>query len=135
MLCLPDLFIFATEPIHALAERETVNHWPTSLVFSIHMYHMLFFRNLDFIDWLHHILMVVIGAPLLITGEVRAAHGPPAPHHSFAAASVENFSPEQPPGNDPMLVSEQQCRFVRWFQPDTIAPWQSETLLAPGDAE
>ena len=31
---------------------------------------MCFFRNLQWIDWLHHILMVVIGAPMLITGEV-----------------------------------------------------------------
>jgi len=69
VLCLPDLYKIATDPVNALAHRETVNHWPTSLVFSIHVYHMLFFRNLQFIDWLHHILMVVIGAPLLITGE------------------------------------------------------------------
>lgn len=31
---------------------------------------MLFFKNLQWIDWLHHILMVAVGAPLLITGEV-----------------------------------------------------------------
>ena len=60
----------ASDPIPALTLRETVNHWPTSLVFSIHLYHMLFFNNLYFIDWLHHILMVVIGAPLLIVGEM-----------------------------------------------------------------
>ena len=59
----------ASDPIPALTLRETVNHWPTSLVFSIHLYHMLFFNNLYFIDWLHHILMVVIGAPLLIVDE------------------------------------------------------------------
>jgi len=70
LLCLPDLYLIVTDPIRALSNRETVNHWPTSLVFSIHVYHMLFFRNLQFIDWLHHILMVVIGAPLLITGEM-----------------------------------------------------------------
>ena len=70
LLCLPDLYAIGTDPLNALIQRQTVNHWPTSLVFSVHMYHMLFFRNLQFIDWLHHILMVVIGAPLLITGEV-----------------------------------------------------------------
>ena len=70
LLCLPDLYAIATDPIAALVERYTVNHWPTSLIFSVHLYHMLFFRNLQFIDWLHHILMVVIGAPLLVTGEV-----------------------------------------------------------------
>ena len=70
LLCLPDLFLIATDPLRAMTVRETVNHWPTSLVFSVHVYHMLFFSNLQFIDWLHHILMVVIGAPLLITGEM-----------------------------------------------------------------
>ena len=57
------------DPIGALTES-AVNHWPTSLVFSVHCYHMAFFSGLQWIDWLHHILMVVIGAPLLITGEV-----------------------------------------------------------------
>ena len=25
----------------ALTERDTVNHWPTALVFSVHVYHMV----------------------------------------------------------------------------------------------
>lgn len=69
MLCLPDMYLILTDPVNTLAQRVTPNHWPTSLVFSIHVYHMAFFSNLQWIDWLHHILMVVIGAPLLITGE------------------------------------------------------------------
>jgi len=69
ILCLPDLWYLASNPIEALTQT-SVNHWPTSLVFSVHVYHMCFFRNLQWIDWLHHILMVVIGAPMLITGEV-----------------------------------------------------------------
>ena len=70
LLCLPDLHFMITDPIAALSRRETVNHWPTALVFSIHVYHMVFFRGLHWTDWLHHVLMVVIGAPLMITGEV-----------------------------------------------------------------
>ena len=70
LLCLPDLYLILTDPVTSLANRTTVNHWPTALVFSVHMYHMLFFANLQWIDWLHHILMVVIGGPLLITGEM-----------------------------------------------------------------
>ena len=64
------LLYVVSDPVNALKIRETVNHWPSCLVFSIHLYHMLFFKNLQWIDWLHHILMVVIGAPLLITGEL-----------------------------------------------------------------
>ena len=70
VLSLPDLYLILTDPVHTLSQRVTPNHWPTSLVFSVHVYHMAFFRNLDWVDWLHHILMVVIGAPLLITGEL-----------------------------------------------------------------
>jgi len=70
LLCLPDLIYIFAHPVEALSQRHSTNHWPTSLVFSVHLYHMLFFRNLQWIDWLHHVLMVVIGAPLLITGEL-----------------------------------------------------------------
>jgi len=69
LLALPELFFVLSDPITAMSEVRT-NHWPTSLVFSIHVYHMLFFRGLYFIDWLHHVLMVVVGAPLLVTAEV-----------------------------------------------------------------
>ena len=69
MLCLPDLWIVLSSPIEALQDK-SVGHWPIALVFSIHVYHMLFFRRLHWIDWLHHILMAVVGAPCLITSEV-----------------------------------------------------------------
>ena len=46
ILCLPDLWHVCTNPIEALTQT-SVNHWPTSLVFSVHVYHMLFFRNLQ----------------------------------------------------------------------------------------
>ena len=83
VLCLPDLWFVLTDPLKALATSQ-INHWPTALVFSIHVYHILFFRNLQWIDWLHHILMVVIGAPLLITGEV----GPLANVNNFFMCGV-----------------------------------------------
>ena len=72
VLCVPDCIFLFSDPLSALRES-AVNHWPTALVFSIHVYHMCFFNNLQFIDWLHHILMVVLGAPALITGEVCLA--------------------------------------------------------------
>lgn len=69
ILCLPDVYYVLTDPLSALASHHTI-HWPTAIVFSVHIYHVLFFKNLQWIDWLHHILMVAVGAPLLITGEV-----------------------------------------------------------------
>ena len=29
LLCVPDLYAIATDPLKALTERDTVNHWPT----------------------------------------------------------------------------------------------------------
>jgi hypothetical protein len=49
-----------SDPLGALAEKQ-LNHWPASFIFSVHVYHMAFFDNLDWIDWLHHLLMVVVG--------------------------------------------------------------------------
>lgn len=69
VLCVPDLAYMLSDPIAALTETR-VNHWPTALIFSVHVYHMAFFNNLAAIDWLHHVLMVVVGAPTLITAEV-----------------------------------------------------------------
>ena len=69
ILCLPECWFMVSDPITALTTR-SCDHWPTALVFSVHVYHVAFFCNLYFIDWLHHILMVVVGAPLLITGEM-----------------------------------------------------------------
>ena len=43
-LCIPDCIFLFTDPLSALRES-AVNHWPTALVFSIHVYHMCFFEN------------------------------------------------------------------------------------------
>jgi hypothetical protein len=84
LLCLPDLWFILSDPLTALTQTE-VNHWPTALVFSVHVYHMVvMFRTLYFIDWLHHILMVVVGAPLLITGMI----GPLANFNNFFMCGV-----------------------------------------------
>ena len=44
VLSAPDLYQTFSDPLVALAQSE-VNHWPTALVFSIHVYHMLFFKR------------------------------------------------------------------------------------------
>jgi len=68
-LCVPDLIFMFSNPLIALAESR-FNYWPTSMVFSIHLYHITFFRNLEWVDWMHHTLMVLIGAPLLLMCEM-----------------------------------------------------------------
>ena len=46
VLCLPDCWFLVSDPITALTTK-TSNHWPTALVFSVHVYHVAFFRNLS----------------------------------------------------------------------------------------
>lgn len=38
LLCLPDVWWILTDPLAALASHQTI-HWPTAIVFSVHVYH------------------------------------------------------------------------------------------------
>lgn len=38
LLCLPDVYWILTDPLGALASNQAI-HWPTSIVFSVHVYH------------------------------------------------------------------------------------------------
>ena len=38
LLCLPDVWWILTDPLAALASHQAI-HWPTSIVFSVHIYH------------------------------------------------------------------------------------------------
>lgn len=68
--CLNDLFFVLSDTLEALKELEATLV-PLGLVFSIHFYHMLApgFK-LYYVDWLHHIVMVVFGCPLLLFAKV-----------------------------------------------------------------
>lgn len=46
-----------------------VSYIPLSFVSAIHFYHMIFFNDLRMIHWVHHILMVPIGIPILIISD------------------------------------------------------------------
>lgn len=74
ILCLPDLWFILSDPISALTTR-SCNHWPTALVFSVHVYHVAFFRNLS--------------AACLPRPPPPCPSPPPAPAHaSWAAPAV-----------------------------------------------
>lgn len=74
VLVLPDSVRILMDPLNALEEK-TCTNVPLGLVFAIHFYHMLGslvgFR-LYYVDWLHHIIMVVLGCPAIMF----AAMGP-----------------------------------------------------------
>lgn len=74
ILVLPDSWRIISDPLGAL-EHKVCSSVPLGLVFAIHFYHMLGsligFR-LYYVDWLHHIIMVVLGCPCIMF----AAMGP-----------------------------------------------------------
>lgn len=105
ILCLPDVYKMCTDPVEALKTR-TTDHWPTSLVFSVHVYHMLFFRNLQWVDWMHHILMVVIGARLRSHASpppAECAAWPPAPRAALPAPPCPTRAAV--PAGAPLLIT------------------------------
>jgi hypothetical protein len=67
---LPDVFNIVTDPVSTL---RLTSCWafPTGACFAIHFYHMLAPGFVLYsVDWLHHILMVVLGCPCIIAGQV-----------------------------------------------------------------
>ena len=60
VMCLKDTYRVVTDPLGTLPEHQAT-YIPLGWVFAIHFYHMLApgFK-LYYIDWLHHILMVVV---------------------------------------------------------------------------
>ena len=62
--CLNDLFFVLNDTLEALKEFEATLV-PLGLVFSIHFYHACSGFKLYYVDWLHHIVMVIFGCPLL----------------------------------------------------------------------
>eukprot|EP00039_Didymoeca_costata_P019000 m.335852 g.335852 ORF g.335852 m.335852 type:complete len:296 (-) comp17695_c0_seq1:56-943(-) len=65
-LVFPETLWMLYDPLGALAEMET-STLPFSIVLAIHVYHMCAPGfTLYYVDWLHHILMIVIGLPPLI---------------------------------------------------------------------
>lgn len=79
LLVLPDTWLLVTDPLASL-DRKACSSIPLGLVFAIHFYHMAgaFIPKkyggfkLYYVDWLHHILMVVLGCPAIMF----AAMGP-----------------------------------------------------------
>eukprot|EP00965_Chrysotila_dentata_P202971 6181439-Pleurochrysis_carterae.AAC.1 len=78
---------------------------------------MLFFKGLHWIDWLHHILMVVVGAPMLVTAEARAksgnhacGHAPPETVHACFSAAVDHVDAcEQARGKCDVFLLPRLC--------------------------
>ena len=76
VLCLPDCWFLVSDPITALTTR-SCNHWPTALVFSVHVYHVAFFRNL-------HARWSKVVAPQL--GSPASSDGRPRPRWVLSSA-------------------------------------------------
>lgn len=57
IFALPNLIGLVTDPLHLSSVVTTV---PKNMTFALHLYHCLMFRNLQMIDWIHHIVMCAI---------------------------------------------------------------------------
>lgn len=64
---LPDLYTVVFDPIKTIMVSSTISSlYPFSASISLHIYHsIVFFKDLTHADWLHHILMIFVGAPLI----------------------------------------------------------------------
>jgi hypothetical protein len=63
-----DLYRVVTDPLNVLKEKEA-SHIPTGFVLAIHAYHVCGFSNLNWVDWVHHGLMVGLALPLVIISQ------------------------------------------------------------------
>eukprot|EP00126_Sphaerothecum_destruens_P013909 Sdes_comp23817_c0_seq1m21965 len=64
--CWEDVYHILTDPLDALSGKPSTNLMPSFCCVAIHLYHILFFRDLTWIDWLHHIPMIGVLSPLSI---------------------------------------------------------------------
>lgn len=56
----------------------------TAVIFGLHLYHLIFFQPLPAVDWIHHIVMIVIMLPLA----VGLNAGPLLGHGAFFASGL-----------------------------------------------
>jgi len=67
---LPDVYGIVFDPVETLRQT-TCWSFPIGACFAIHFYHMLAPGFVLYsVDWLHHILMVVLGCPAILAGQV-----------------------------------------------------------------
>lgn len=57
LVALPDVLSLLRYPLHLSAHVSTI---PKNMTFALHLYHCLMFRNLQLIDWIHHIVMCLL---------------------------------------------------------------------------
>lgn len=67
LLCVSDTWFMLSDPVNALQFDGHTTQIPLAIVFALHCYHMIpGLFQLYWVDWVHHILMCVIGNPLLM---------------------------------------------------------------------
>jgi hypothetical protein len=54
LLSFSDVVSLITNPINI---SEKSSYWPKNITLTLHLYHILMFRDLKLIDWIHHIVM------------------------------------------------------------------------------
>eukprot|EP01063_Lacrimia_lanifica_P029258 TRINITY_DN4425_c0_g1_i1.p1 TRINITY_DN4425_c0_g1~~TRINITY_DN4425_c0_g1_i1.p1 ORF type:complete len:324 (+),score=130.52 TRINITY_DN4425_c0_g1_i1:55-1026(+) len=65
----PALWMFVTDTVEALKVR-TVDTWAMDLCNGLHVYHVMAYTDLRFVDYLHHVVMVFFCMPLCYVAEL-----------------------------------------------------------------
>jgi hypothetical protein len=107
-----DLIRVLTDPMNVLKEK-SASAIPTGFVLAIHAYHVCGFSNLNWVDWVHHGLMVGIALPLVII----AQYGPLMNYNNWFVCGV-------PGGLDYLMLT-----LVKFKKMEPLREKQLNTLL------
>ena len=113
----PDFFLTWTNPLKSI---EYMNWRPLNITVTLHFYHMLFFRNLNSIDWVHHIVMMYVAVYMYL-----CPLGAPI-------NSVIFFVNGLPGGLDYLLLALVKHKIITPFTEKTINVYLNNWIRAPG---
>eukprot|EP00043_Microstomoeca_roanoka_P003559 m.44438 g.44438 ORF g.44438 m.44438 type:complete len:276 (-) comp12112_c1_seq1:255-1082(-) len=116
---LKDVIATYTDPTNAyLGPTDTRG---TMAIFALHMYHIVFYQPLDWIDWVHHIVMVVVMLPLAYC----LAPGHMIGHGAFYVSGL-------PGGIDYVFLVLIKCKIITKMQEKKWNVYVQNWIRAPG---
>jgi hypothetical protein len=100
-LSFPDTVKVYTQPVMDSAVADYTDTRSCMIIASLHLYHIIAFRPLPMVDWVHHILMVVFTLPLAY----MLQPGPVLNHGAFFASGF-------PGGVDYLMLVCVKCNWM-----------------------
>ncbi|EGD75474.1 hypothetical protein PTSG_06548 [Salpingoeca rosetta] len=93
----------------------------TVAIFALHIYHIIFYRPLPWVDWVHHVVMVIVMLPLAY----MLAPGHMIAHGAFYASGL-------PGGIDYIFLVLIKCNVISKMQEKEWNVWVQNWVRAPG---